>query len=89
MTTSRYKTKEAELKAKQAKKKYIQDNVVKAAFSLNRKTNAHYIEIYDSIPNKIEWFKKCLDEYEKKTLKEQKKASKKSEKAQDEAKSAD
>lgn len=51
----------------QNKKKYDQqyakDHKRRIVIDLNRNTEPELIEIYESIPNKAEWFKKCLREY--------------------------
>ena len=42
---------------------YIKENCVKVNININKKTEAEYLEIYKSIPNKSKWFKECLLEY--------------------------
>ena len=45
---------------KRATKKYRQKNMLCIAFRLNKKYDADLIEIYQSIPNKMEWFRSAL-----------------------------
>lgn len=47
---------------KRATKKYRQKNMMCVAFRLSRKYDADLIEIYQSIPNKMEWFRNALRE---------------------------
>lgn len=44
---------------------YDRVNKVRINIRLNRVTEEEYIEIYESIPNKREWFKEALLEYAK------------------------
>lgn len=43
----------------------IKERRMKLSVSFNAETESHYIEIFRSIPNKAEFFRKCLDDYEK------------------------
>ena len=43
----------------------IKERRMKISASFNAKTESHYIEVFRSIPNKAEFFRKCLDDYEK------------------------
>ena len=43
----------------------IKERRMKLSVSFNAKTESHYIEVFRSIPNKAEYFRKCLDDYEK------------------------
>lgn len=45
---------------KRATKKYRKKNMLCIAFRLSRKYDADLIEIYQSIPNKMEWFRSAL-----------------------------
>ena len=47
---------------KRATKKYRQKNMLCIAFRLNKKYDADLIEIYQSIPNKMDWFRNALSE---------------------------
>ena len=47
---------------KRATKKYRQKNMLCIAFRLNKKYDADLIEIYQSIPNKMDWFRNALRE---------------------------
>jgi hypothetical protein len=42
---------------------YLKENSIPVNIRMNKKTEAEYIEIYKSIPNKSKWFKECLLEY--------------------------
>lgn len=53
---------QAHTKELQEKKK---ERVLKLSVSFNAETESHYIEVFRSIPNKAEFFRKCLDDYEK------------------------
>ncbi|MBQ6223445.1 MAG: hypothetical protein IJJ44_12605 [Solobacterium sp.] len=44
-------------------KRYKRENMMSIAFRLSRISDAHLIEIYKSIPNKMEWFRNALREY--------------------------
>ena len=44
-------------------KKYEKENKVQVSIKLNRITEPEYIEIYQSIPNKRQWFLDCLRRY--------------------------
>ena len=43
----------------------IKERRVKLSASFNAETESHYIEVFRAIPNKAEFFRKCLDDYEK------------------------
>lgn len=43
----------------------IKERRMKLSVSFNAETESHYIEVFRSIPNKAEFFRKCLDDYEK------------------------
>lgn len=43
----------------------IKERRMKLSVSFNAKTESNYIEVFRSIPNKAEFFRKCLDDYEK------------------------
>lgn len=43
----------------------IKERRMKLSVSFNAETESHYIEVFRSIPNKAEYFRKCLDDYEK------------------------
>lgn len=43
----------------------IKERRMKLSVSFNAETESHYIEVFKSIPNKAEFFRKCLDDYEK------------------------
>lgn len=43
----------------------IKERRMKLSVSFNAETESHYIEIFRAIPNKAEFFRKCLDDYEK------------------------
>lgn len=43
----------------------IKERRMKLSVSFNAETENHYIEVFRSIPNKAEFFRKCLDDYEK------------------------
>jgi len=45
---------------------YDKENKLPVNIRLNRKTEAEYVEIYESIPNKREWFKQALLDYNNK-----------------------
>lgn len=47
---------------KRAAKKYLRNNMKSIAFRLSKKRDADLIEIYESLPNKMEWFRKALRE---------------------------
>ena len=42
---------------------YDKANKVRINISLNKNTEQDYIGIYETIPNKREWFKECLLKY--------------------------
>ena len=44
-------------------KAYRQKAMMSVAFRLSRSRDADLIEIYESIPNKMEWFRKVLTDY--------------------------
>lgn len=44
-------------------KVYRQKSMLSIAFRLSRSRDAELIEIYESIPNKMEWFRECLTRY--------------------------
>lgn len=44
-------------------KKYFKSNYKRINVNLNQQTEQEYIDIYESIPNKREWFKECLLRY--------------------------
>ena len=46
-------------------KEKIKERRMKLSVSFNAETESHYIEVFRSIPNKAEYFRKCLDDYEK------------------------
>ena len=46
-------------------KAYRQKAMMSIAFRLSRSRDADLIEIYESIPNKMEWFRQCLTDYGK------------------------
>lgn len=46
--------------------KYKRENKVGISIRLNRVYDAHLIEVYQSIPNKAEWFREALREYAEK-----------------------
>ena len=46
-------------------KAYRQKAMMSVAFRLSRANDADLIAIYDSIPNKMEWFRSCLKSYKK------------------------
>lgn len=43
----------------------IKERRMKLSVSFNAETESNYIEVFRSIPNKAEFFRKCLDDYEK------------------------
>ena len=43
----------------------IKERRMKISVSFNAETESHYIEVFRAIPNKAEFFRKCLDDYEK------------------------
>lgn len=43
----------------------IKERRMKLSVSFNAETESHYIEAFRAIPNKAEFFRKCLDDYEK------------------------
>lgn len=43
----------------------IKERRMKFSASFNAETESHYIEVFRAIPNKAEFFRKCLDDYEK------------------------
>lgn len=43
----------------------IKERRMKLSVSFNAETESHYIEVFRAIPNKAEFFRKCLDDYEK------------------------
>lgn len=45
---------------KEASKKYNRKMMMSIAFRLHRETDKELIEIYESIPNKAEWFREAL-----------------------------
>lgn len=47
-----------------AYKKKIRSNKVKTV-AFDMEVGSKYEEIYKSIPNKAEWFRECLEKYEK------------------------
>lgn len=60
---------------KRATKKYYQTHAkelqekkkersLQLSVSFNAETESHYIEVFRSIPNKADFFRKCLDDYE-------------------------
>lgn len=53
---------------KKASAKYKAKAIRNIVFSISKIYEADLLEIYDSIPNKAEWFKRCLSEYGKKHL---------------------
>lgn len=44
-------------------KAYRQKAMISIAFRLSKARDADLIEIYESIPNKMEWFRKVLTDY--------------------------
>lgn len=44
-------------------KKYFKENYKRININLNQQTEQEFIDIYESIPNKREWFKECLLRY--------------------------
>ena len=46
-------------------KAYRQKSMLSIAFRLSRVRDADLIEIYEKIPNKMEWFRQCLTDYGK------------------------
>lgn len=42
------------------------NRVIRLGCSFNNENDKRYLEIWKSIPNKAEYFKSCLDEYEEK-----------------------
>lgn len=46
-------------------KEKIKERRMKLSVSFNSETESHYIEVFRSIPNKADFFRKCLDDYEK------------------------
>ena len=56
---------------KKASIKYMRNNCLSVAFRLNRNTEQDLIEIYQSIPNKKEFFRDALLNYAGKTQKNQ------------------
>ena len=45
---------------KEASKKYNRKMMMSIAFRLHRESDKELIEIYESIPNKAEWFREML-----------------------------
>jgi hypothetical protein len=45
---------------------YDRVNKIRIGIKLNKATEPELVEIYQSIPNKAEWFKECLREYGRK-----------------------
>lgn len=46
-------------------RKYVRENKIQVAIKLNKVTEPELVEIYQSIPNKSQWFKDCLRQYAK------------------------
>ena len=46
---------------------YKRNMMLSVGFRLHRKSDADLIEVYQSIPDKSEWFRECLREYKNKT----------------------
>ena len=44
-------------------RRYDKENKIQVALRLNKKTEPELVEIYQSIPNKSQWFKDCLRRY--------------------------
>ncbi len=44
-------------------KRYEKENKIQVAIKLNKVTEPELVEIYQSIPNKSQWFKECLRRY--------------------------
>lgn len=53
------------VKKKGYDREYRKNNMMSVAFRLSRANDADLIAIYDSIPNKMEWFRSCLKLYKK------------------------
>jgi len=45
--------------------RYHKEKLKKVNIFLNKSTDAELIEVYESIPNKRQWFLDCLREYAK------------------------
>ena len=45
---------------KKASMKYNREKMKNISFSLHKETDADLIKIYESIPNKAEWFREAL-----------------------------
>lgn len=45
---------------KEANKKFNREKMVSISFRLHKENDADLIRIYESIPNKAEWFRECL-----------------------------
>lgn len=62
--------KRATIKWHNAHKDYLNElrrnRVLRLSVSFNNKKDKHYLEIWKSIPDKTEYMKSCLDEYEEK-----------------------
>ena len=48
---------------KRATAKYRREKMVGITFRLSKIYDQDLIDVYQSIPNKMDWFKKCLREY--------------------------
>ena len=46
-------------------REYKRTKLLSISFGLHRDLDKDLIEIYDSIPNKLDWFKDCLENYKK------------------------
>ncbi len=46
-------------------REYKRTKLLSISFRLHRDLDKDLIEIYDSIPNKLDWFKDCLENYKK------------------------
>ena len=46
-----------------AANKYNREKMKSIAFRLHKVSDADLIEIYESIPDKMAWFRQCLKEY--------------------------
>lgn len=53
-------------------KEYNRTRTKVISFRLNNENDAALIEIYETIPNKMEWFRQCLIEYGRITEKNKK-----------------
>lgn len=54
---------------KEATRRYKKKNIKHIGFDLSKVYEQEYINIYETISNKAEWFRRCLKEYAEKRQK--------------------